>query len=64
MDQSLKAWTILSNINGEFKGIGLNHEGEKFTGHLKIKVALPEKLIHLESTATITLASLLTNLHA
>lgn len=57
MDQELinnsseVAWTLLSNAIGNYFGMGLNHQGQKYEGHCCLKREIPTKLIAVTSQA-------------
>ncbi|MGZ3692650.1 MAG: hypothetical protein ACXWQO_00150 [Bdellovibrionota bacterium] len=51
MEQSKKAWSLLSEAIGTYRGSGINHEGQNFTGTLKLETAYPGKLLGLRSNA-------------
>ena len=52
MEQSKLAWDLLSRSFGTYRGRGVNHEGQNFTGDFVLACALPEKVASVSSTAT------------
>lgn len=52
MDTSKIAWELLSKMTGAYKGRGMNHEKQPFTGEFTLQEAIPGKLLTLTSSAT------------
>lgn len=51
MENSKVAWDLLIQAVGAYAGRGVNHEGQAFTGKLKLDLAIPEKMLSLSSSA-------------
>jgi hypothetical protein len=50
MDSKL-AWEFLSQSTGSYSGRGVNHEGQDFTGGLRLEEVVPGKMLSLVSSA-------------
>jgi hypothetical protein len=51
MKPSDLAWSLLQKSLGAFAGEGVNHEGQRFKGTLRLREAVPGKALALESKA-------------
>lgn len=51
MNQSRMGWDLLTQSAGLYRGRGLNHEGQNFTGELKLDFDPRLKVLHVDSTA-------------
>jgi hypothetical protein len=52
MNDQQAAWALLTESIGSYKGQGINHENQNYTGNLKLEFAFEKKVLLLISSAT------------